>query len=108
MEKRRSFAESFADALRVSAAKRGWRAYVPHVLLICLGLGAGGAYAVEAAFWSTEKWDVAATVYGGLLAFNALLLAVGWSAFSKIYEVISRGRLGEVLLKNKLLDEHLF
>lgn len=108
MKPRRNFAESFADAIRISAAKRKWRAFIPHVFLSCLGAGFAASWSIDAAFWTQNNWDVSATVFGGLLAFNALLLAVGWSAFSKIYEVISGGRIGKILTGRGLLDEHLF
>jgi hypothetical protein len=48
-----------------------------------------------------------ATIYGGVLAFNALLLAVGWSAFSKIYEVIGNKEFASFLRRHDILDIHI-
>jgi hypothetical protein len=107
MTPRPSLAKSFASALNYAAEQRGWIAFVPYVVLASVGLGAYAAWSVPEAFWSDGKWDVSATVYGGVLAFNAILLAVSGNAFAKIYEIITGPTVGPVIRKHGLLEEHL-
>lgn len=107
MTPRPALSKSFANALSYAVEQRGWRAFIPYIFGACIGLGAFGAWSVPGEFWADTKWDVSATVYGGVLAFNAILLAVGGNAFGKIYELITGPRLGPILKKHGLLDEHL-
>jgi hypothetical protein len=39
--------------------------------------------------------------------FNGLVLALGWTAFSRIYEVLFRGEFGAYLARNELLNPYL-
>jgi hypothetical protein len=110
MPPRPSFAATYAKALVVAARKRGWWAYVPTRLLISLGLGAAAAYFVPGGaqgFWADSNWGTSATVIGGVLAFNGILLAVGWSAFAKIYDVIGSPDFSAFLKRHDMLDTHI-
>jgi hypothetical protein len=106
-KQRPPLSQSFATALKYSAERRGWLAFVPYFFLSCVGVGTAAAWSVPHDFWSDANQDVSATVYGGILAFNAILLAVSGSAFAKIYDIITGPVLGPILKKNDLLDEHL-
>ena len=108
MKRRRSFPESFAEALRASAEKHSWRAFIPYILLLCAVLGTIAALYIPEAFWSDASWGVSATIYVGFVTFNALLLAFSQNAFLKIQEMVSTGKTGHVLAKHGLLDETLF
>jgi hypothetical protein len=108
MKPRRSFSENFAEGLRVSANKRGWRAFIPYVLGICSALGATAAFYFPDVFWTDTNWGVSATVYVGFVTFNALLLAFSQNAFLKIQDTVSTGTIGHALAKQGLLDETLF
>jgi hypothetical protein len=58
-------------------------------------------------FWADEKWEVSAAVMGGMLAFNGILLAVGWGAFSKIHDIISEPEFSAFLKRHDILDIHM-
>lgn len=107
MRSRPSFAQSFATAFAEDAKDRGWRAYVPIYIGGSAAAGSIAAFGVPATFWYDTNWGVSAAVFGGILAFNGLLLALGWSAFSKIYEVMLTEPIGPILRRHNLLDVHL-
>ncbi len=82
-----------------------WRMFIWPVL--CGGAGGCVAYFVPASFWSDSKWDVAATVYTGVLTLNGLILALSWSAFSRIYESISAPKFCSFLRRHGLLNKYI-
>lgn len=107
MKQRPTFAQSFASALSDDANERGWRAFVPIYVLVSFGFGFFAAWRLPVNFWADAEWGVSATVFGGILAFNGLLLALGWSSFSKIYEIILSEPIANALRKHGLLEGHL-
>jgi hypothetical protein len=110
MPKRPSFPETYAKALGIAAKKRGWRAYIRLRPIFAAAIGAAATWFMPvgvAGFWADASWGVSATVFGGVLAFNAILLAVGWSAFAKIYDVISAPDFSAFLKRHNILDVHL-
>ena len=107
MNSRPSLAVAMAVVLRSKVERMGWLGYIPYVFGACLALGFAGAVFVPADFWSNDRWDISTAVFAGLLAFNGLLMAMGWFAFSKIYEIISGEAVGKVLTKHDLLGLHL-
>lgn len=108
MKKRRTFSESFAEGLRVSAAKRGWRAFVPYVLFLSVAIASLAVYHIPRSYWADDNLGVSATVYVGFVTFNALLLAFSQSAFLKIQDTLSGSIIGQTLARQDLLDETLF
>jgi hypothetical protein len=98
---------SLAMSLKASAESRGFLAYIPFIFGFCLVAGFVSAEFIPTEFWSLERWDVSTAVYAGLLAFNGLLMSLGWFAFSKIYEILASDRLGKMLTKHGLLGVHL-
>lgn len=102
-----SFPQTFAEGLTVAAKNRGWIAYVPIRLIICALIGAAIAINLSPALWSTSARTDLIAIYGGLLAFNSLLLAVGWSAFSRLYELIGSGPFSKFLKRNGILKYHI-
>lgn len=107
MKRRPSLAVSMAASLQSEAEQRGFFAYIPVVLLMCLSAGAGLAYLVPADFWTNDRWDISTAVYAGLLAFNGILMALGWFSFAKIYEILTNGPIGRMIVKHGLLGMHL-
>lgn len=98
----RSFFEALADRADHKTLLRGFA--VPASVAI---IAAAAAYALPSAFWADENWSVATTVYTGLLTFNGLILALSWSAFSKIYEIVSAPKFASFLRRNKLLGKYI-
>lgn len=62
---------------------------------------------LPASFWDGSKLDVAVSVMSGLLTFNGIILALCWSAFGKIYEIIGAGTFSAHLRKHSLLNQYL-
>lgn len=54
-----------------------------------------------------DRWDVSTAVYAGVLAFNSLLMSLGWFSFSKIQEILLNESLGRMLTRHDLLGVHL-
>ena len=107
MNNRPTLSVSIATALISSAESKGFLAYVPFVFGACLAVGFASAEYIPVGFWLDSRWDVSTAVFGGLLAFNGLLMSLGWFAFSKIYEIIANDSLGKMLTKHGLLGVHL-
>lgn len=107
MSERPKFLPSFMDLLKRESEESGSWAIVPFKMIVCIGIGSAVGYLVPADFWSDARWDVSTAVYGGLLTFSGLILALGWSAFSRIYETLFRGDFGGYLHEKGLLNDYL-
>ena len=85
------------------------RSICPKVECIAAVLSVGFASAsyIPLEFWMDSKWVVSTAVFGGLLAFNGLLMVLGWFAIAKIYEILSNDSLGKMLTTHGLLGLHL-
>jgi hypothetical protein len=95
------------DLLQRESERSGFWAIVPIKLAVCVGIGCAVGYFVPSDFWSDGRWDISTAVYGGLLTFSGLILALGWSAFSRIYETLFRGDFGAYLYEKNLLNDYL-
>lgn len=103
-----SFIEAFLqDAIDVRRSK-GVVHLVPYFFIGCYGVGAGAAYFFAPQFFTEGKWDVAATVYSGVLAFNALTLALSWFAIGRVLEIISNPGFSSFLKSNGMLSKYSF
>ncbi len=101
------FPEVFAQGLAVAAEKRGYLAYLPLRLLLCFGSGALIAWQLPDELWSMSKCADLIAIFSALLAFNGLLLAIGWGAFSRIYELIGTGPFADFLKRRDILNYHI-
>jgi hypothetical protein len=106
-DQRPKFLPSFIGAIHAESELRGWWAVVPFVLLICAASAAAVAYFMPPSFWSEEKRELAVAVFSGLLVFNGLVLTLGWTAFSRIYDVLLRAEFGRYLMKNNLFNDYI-
>lgn len=104
---RPKFLTSFIEAVAEESKIRNWRAIFPAAFLLCAMLAAVVAYFIPAEFWSDQKRELAVSVLVGLLIFNGLILALGWSAFGRIYDVLLRDEFGEYLMRNGLLNDYI-
>jgi hypothetical protein len=103
---RPSFSISLAKGLSIAAKHRGWKAYIPIWIIISLAVGIVLANKAPTKIWNKD-YATGIAIYSGLLTFNGILMAVGWTSFAKIYEVIGRGEFGKFLRRNDALDMHL-
>jgi hypothetical protein len=71
------------------------------------GLGAVAAWFLPSKFWNGDELDAVVGALGGLLTFNGIVLALCWSAFGKVYEIIGAGAFSAHLRKHNLLSHYL-
>lgn len=107
MKRRPTIAQSLAASVQIDASQRGFIAFVPYWFAISLVLGSVVAILLPVSFFTDAGWDVSTAVYAGLLAFNGLLMSLGWFAFSRIQEIISGDSIGPMLARHDLLGHHL-
>lgn len=108
MESRPKFLSEFCKSVKYAWRGNNLLALVPYWLLSGLALGGVVSAHLPASYWLDENWDISTTVFTGFLAFDGLLLALGWGAFAKIYEMLGAGWLSSFLKREKLLGAHLF
>jgi len=103
---RPKFLSSFFSAMAERAERKTifQGILVPIVAAI---VGAATAYWLPADFWLEKNMGVATSVYVGILTLNGLILAISWSAFSRIYETISAPKFSAFLQRNELLNKYL-
>lgn len=106
-DERPRFLPSFIELIKRETEVSGVLALVPYKLVLCGLLGGGAAYIVPAEFWTNARWDVSTAVFTGLMTFGGLVLALGWNAFSRIYELLFRGDFGAYLQEKKKLNDYL-
>lgn len=82
-----------------------WRMFIVPALAISASVGV--AYLIPTTFWLNVNLEVSTTVYTGILTVNGLILALSWSAFSRIYESISAPKFCAFLRNNNLLNKYI-
>jgi hypothetical protein len=104
---RPKFLNSLLDSWQLSLKHDGAKALFPYWILFCLGIGLTLVYCLPKSFWDGSKLDVTVSAMSGLLTFNGIILALCWSAFSKIYEIVGAGSFAAHLRKHNLLNHYL-
>lgn len=99
--------ELLQDAAEVSRTKGVIHA-LPYYLVIFIALGSLAAYFTPIEFFAVERWDVSATVYSGILAFNAITLALSWSAIGRVLEIMSNPGFSSFLQSSGMLKTYRF
>lgn len=105
---RPSFIECWLDDAKAGYQRMGLRSLFPYILFSFGAISAGATYFIPNGFFFPSNWAVAATVYTGLLAFNALTLALAWGAIGRIYESITRPEFSSFLKNGGVLSTYLF
>lgn len=105
---RHSFIESFLRETLDDYKARGWVAFLPSYLLLALGCSIAIVRYVPNDFYMPLNQDISATVYAGILAFNAITLALSWSAIGKIQETITQKEFCSFLRDGGLLNSYGF
>lgn len=106
MTTRPPFLKSLLEAWH-SSLDDGFWALFPYWLLISFGAGGWVAYELPADLLGGKDQSDAVAAMAGLLTLNGLILALSWSAFSKIYEIIGAGEFCAFLRRSKLLSHYL-
>lgn len=107
---RPGFLSSYFDAMKERAHTEGWRAVVPVWLIISAAVAAGMVYYLPDELWSDKvNWQVIVAIYAALVTINGLLLALSWSAFARIHELlVSSAEFAVFLRRAKLFNHYLF
>ena len=100
-----TYARLFARAVDERGVLRAiwyWRQF------LAIALGGTAVYFMPTdsnGLWA--RHDLAVMVMTGVLTFNGILLAVGWGAFGKIYDLIAEPKFSSFLRRQNILDAHL-
>ncbi len=104
---RPTFLNSLLDSWQLTLDHGKPRDLIPYWILVSLGASAWLVVELPATFWDGDKLDVSVSVLSGLLTFNGIILALCWSAFGKIYEIVGAGAFCAHLRKHNLLNHYL-
>lgn len=107
MTTRPTLLKGLLDSWQLTLAHGRARELVPVWIIASAGLGAVAAWFLPAKFWNGEELDAVVGALGGLLTFNGIVLALCWSAFGKVYEIIGAGAFSAHLRKHNLLSHYL-
>lgn len=75
---------------------------------MCFGFGYGMATSISSDFFFPRRWDVSVAVYSGLLAFNALTMALAWSGIGRVYDTLSAPKFSNFLQHAGVLARYHF
>lgn len=100
------FLQSLLDSWQLSLDQKRPFDLIPYWLLISTGVAVAVAYQLPTEFWDTKQ-EVGAALMGAVLTFNGIVMALSWSAFAKIYEIIGAGSFAAHLRKHRLLNHYL-
>jgi len=104
------FLASYFEVMKERAASDGWRAVVPYWALIGVLTGSIVVYFLPAELWSDKQnWPVVVAIYAAMVVINGLLLALSWSAFARVHELlVSSAEFALFLRRAKLFNGYLF
>lgn len=100
------FLRSLLEAWQSSLDDGLWSLF-PYWILLSFGAGAWAAVELPVVVLGGADKELGVAAMAGLLTLNGLVLALSWSAFSKIYEIIGAGEFCAFLRRNKLLSHYL-
>ena len=85
-----------------------WYHLLPWKLFLCFGCGWLLASNIQSSFFYPRNWDVSVAIYSGLLAFNALTMALAWSGIGRVYDTMSAPKFSSFLQHTGVLSKYLF
>jgi hypothetical protein len=88
--------------------QRGFGRVVPWLALVCAGVGGGFAYFAQSSLFDVTQWGTLGAIYGGLLTFNGITLALGWTTIGRVYDTVSKAEFSRFLRASGLLNTYLF
>ena len=108
VQARPKFFECWLDDIKEDYRDGGFVSVFPWWLTGYLVGGIVVALLIPIEFWAVENWEVSAAVYAAILTLNGLVLALGWSAFSRIYESACSPGFSTYLRERGLLSQYIF
>lgn len=87
-----------------------WYNIIPSWLIACFVPSATCAYYLSPNFWNEHHGIAgnATVVFSAFLTLNGIIVALSWSAFGKIYEMIGEGNFSKFLHDEGALEPFLF
>lgn len=102
---------SFSELLRLEIRDdlvRGFSRVIPWLGAGCVAVGAAVAYFAEASLFGATQWGTLASVYGGVVTFNGITLALGWTTIGRVYDTVSKAEFSRFLRASGILNTYLF
>lgn len=96
----RRFVAYWLQDIAFSFEKRGFGSLIPIRLLICAGIATAITYKVDPKFLNDRASCIA--LYAAILTLNAILLAICWGAFAKIFDAMSDPKFGKWLRRRNM------
>jgi hypothetical protein len=103
-----TFFDSFLQDIIDVRQRKGTVHIFPFILGTFFAVGGVAAYYFPWSFFSPEEWDSSATVYSGILAFNAITLALSWGAVGRVLEIMSNPGFSSFLQTHGMLNKYSF
>lgn len=88
----RRFVAYWLRDLAADFDRRGWLAFLPLTFGVCVAVGVAVALRADADLWANMQNAIA--FYAAGLAVNAILLAVCWAGFARIFESLGDPQFG--------------
>lgn len=104
---RPTFLKSLLDSWQLSLSLGRERDLFPFWILAAIALGTSVVWFVPESFWSKGERATVISIFSAMVTFNGILLALCWSAFGKVYEIIGSGAFAAHLRKHNLLNHYL-
>jgi hypothetical protein len=98
----------FFDELKSDWQNGGLRRLLPWVMILCGCAGFAGGYYVDGDLFSKAQWQSLTALYAGVLTFNAITLALTWSAIGKMYDTLSDPEFSRFLRVSGVLNHYSF
>lgn len=103
---RPTFLQGLLDSWQLSVSQHRRRDLIPYWIAGSLVIGGLVAYRLPVTLWESEI-ELGVVFMGAVLTFNGIVLALSWSAFAKIYEIVGAGAFCAHLRKHNLLNHYL-
>lgn len=104
---RPTFLKSLLDSWQLSLSLGRERDLFPIWILAAIGLGWSLVHFVPSSFWGEEQRSNVVSILSAMVTFNGIILALCWSAFGKVYEIIGATAFAAHLRKHNLLNHYL-
>lgn len=104
---RPTFLKSLLESWQLSLSQDKPHHLIPYWLLASAGTAVAVVTQLPAFFWAEANRSTLVSMISGVLTFNGIILALCWSAFGKVYEIVGAGEFCAHLRKHNLLSHYL-